>query len=185
MVLQPTDLPGWKGSPPDPSTDNSNSELAQCVGAKDTDPDQVATSSSDDYAQGDVTVSSSASSYKSQSDLDTDIAVLNSPKLKSCFERQFKSEVATSVPSGTTLGTLSVKFTPGSGGGPHNVAGTGSVSVPVMNGGQPVMVYLEIVFITGPLIEAEVDAESDGSPVPAQVLQSAVNAVATRVAAGS
>jgi hypothetical protein len=185
IVLQATDMPGWKGSPADPdNNDNSGSDLAACVGAKNTDPDEVATSESDDFTLGDVTVSSSASSYKSQSDLDNDVAVLKSPKLESCFEREFKTEVATSVPSGTTLGALSVKFTPGPGSGPANVAGTGSVAVPVTANGQQITVYTDIVFITGPLIEAEVDVESDGAPVPAQVLQAAVKAVATRAAAG-
>jgi len=184
IVLQAADLPGWKGSPAGPDSNSNDSEMADCMGAKNTDPDQVATTDSDDFTLGDVTVSSSASSYKFQSDLDSDVAMFKSPKLVPCFQQLFKTDVASSAPSGTSLGNPSVKFTPGSGGGPANVIGTGSVAMPVTADGQQVTIYIDTVFITGPLIEAEVDVESDGAPVPAAVLQSAVKAVAIRAATG-
>jgi hypothetical protein len=45
-------------------------------------------------------------------------------------------------------------------------------------------VYLTVAFITGPLIEAEVDAQNIGSPGPAPVMSSLVSTVATRAAQG-
>ena len=184
IVLQATDLPGWKPSPaePDSSSSSDQAQLMACVGAKNTDADQVATTDSDDFGLGDATISSSASSYKSQSDLASDLALLKNPQLVPCVNRQVQKDLASSLPEGASVGTVSVKFTRGSGGGPANVAGSGSAAVPVTVNGQQVTVYIDFVYVTGPLIEAEVDAENVGAPVPAAVLHAAVKAVATRAA---
>ena len=183
IVLQPTDLPGWKASPADPQGNaGSNDTLAACL-SSGTGGDQVATIESDDFDLGDATIYSSATSYTSRSDLNTDIAMLKSSKFVPCITRQLKEELANSIPAGVSLGTLSVKFTPGSGTGPANVAGSGLASVPVVGSGGRVTAYLSFVYLIGPLIEAEVDGENIGAPVPAAVLQSAVKAVAGRTAA--
>jgi len=186
IVLQPGDLPSaWKASAAEPDSSQGEGDLAKCVGGRNTDSDQVATTDSDDYSLADATISSSASSYKSQSDVDSDVALLKSPKLTACAKQVFKKDLASSMPEGSSLGTLSVKFTPGPGAGPANVAGVGSVSVPITASGQQAMVYVDFVFVTGPLMEAEVDAENIGAPVPAAVLQAAVKAVADRAASNS
>jgi hypothetical protein len=188
IVLQAGDLPrSWKAGPAeqDSSGDSGQAQLMKCVGAKNTDEDQVATADSDDYTLGDATISSSASSYKSQSDLDSDLALLKSPKLTPCYNKMLKQQLATALPNGAALGAVSVKFTPGPGSGPANVAGSGLATVSITVAGQHAKVYVNFVYLTGPLIEAEVDAESIGSPVPAAVLQSAVKAVADRAAANS
>jgi hypothetical protein len=186
MVLRQGDLPSsWKATPaePDSSDGSDQAQLMRCVGARNTDKDQVATADSHDYTLGEATLSSSASSYKSQSDLDSDIALLKSPKLTSCFTQLLKKQLATSLPKGASLGAVSVKFSPGPGSGPANVAGSGSATVSVTAGGQHLKLFIDFVYLTGPLIEAEVDAQSVGSPVPAAVLQAAVKAVAGRTAA--
>jgi hypothetical protein len=187
LVLQATDLPGWKASPSDNSDnspDQDQAEFVACMGAKNTDPDQVATVDSDNYDLGNAEFSSSASSYKSQSDLDTDAAMLKSPKYVPCMTKQLQKVLATSMPDGAKLGTVSVKITPGPGTGPANVAGSGSATVPVSGPAGQLTVYLDFVYLTGPLIEAEVDAENIGAPVPAAVLQSVVEKLATRTADG-
>jgi len=185
IVLQATDLPpGWKGSPASSDdSSNSNEELAACVGAKNTDADQVASVDSDAFDLGNAEVSASATSYKSQSDLATDIAVLKSPKFLSCTTKELKKELGSSMPKGTSLGAVSLKFTPGPGTGPANVVGSGSMSMPVIGPGGRITVYVDFVYLTGPLMEVEVDAENLGAPVPAGVLQAAVQAVAGRAAA--
>jgi hypothetical protein len=187
IVLQPTDLPGWKASPPDDSSDSPDSEeadLMACVGAKSTVADQIANVESDNFDLGDAELSASATSYKSQSDLNNDVAVLKSPKFLPCATQQFKQDLATAAPAGGKVGTVSVRFTPGPGTGPANVAGSGRATVPLTVNGQQAMIYIDFVYLTGPLIEAEVDAENIGAPIPAAVLQSAVKAVATRAANG-
>ncbi len=183
IVLQPADLPsGWKGAPyqPDPNDSANNAAMVQCVGARNTDSDKAAEAHSDSFALGDASISSSASSYRSQSDLDSDIAMLNSPKISPCFEQMMKKQLAASLPAGGTIESASIKITPGSAGGPANVVAMGTGTIKVQVSGQQVPVYLTVAFITGPLIEAEVDTENVGAPVPASVVNPLVATVATR-----
>lgn len=187
IVLQPADLPrSWKAIPAEQESDSSGyAELMKCVGARNTEEDQVATADSDDYVIGDAMISSSASSYQSQSSVDSDAALLKSPKLTPCFTKLLKNDLASSLPEGTILGAVSVKFTPGPGAGPANVAGSGSGSMSFTVGDEHVKVYISVVYLTGPLMEAEVYAENIGSPVPAAALRAAVKAVADRAAAST
>jgi hypothetical protein len=187
IVLQANDLPSsWKATPAEQDNDTSGQDkLMKCVGAKNTEEDKVASADSDDYVLGDATISSSASSYKSQSSVDSDVALLKSPKLTPCFTTLLKKELAASLPEGASLGAVSMKFTPGPGAGPANVAGSGSATVSLTAGEDHVKVYINFVYLTGPLMEAEVYAENIGSPVPAAALQAAVKAVADRAAASN
>jgi len=186
IVLQQSDLPaGWKGTPasPDDASDAAyQAALAKCVGVRNTDPDKVADANSPDFALGDASISSSASSYPSQSDLDADIALVHSAKLAPCLDRQAKELFAKSLPAGTTVDSVSSKFTAGSGGGPSNVIGSGVTTIKLTTSGQHVALYLTVAFITGPLIEAEVDTQNVGKPVPASLVKAAVSAVAGRAA---
>lgn len=187
IVLQPADLPsGWKGKPyqPDPNSAAEDTTLAACVGARDTDSDQVAVANSDDFGLSNATISSSATSYRSQSDLVTDIATLHSPKLSSCFSQMMKKQLASSLPAGSEVTSASIKVTPGSAGGPANVIATGTGTIQVQVSGQQIPVDLTVAFITGPLIQAEVDASNVGTPVPASVMNRLVATVATRAAKG-
>jgi hypothetical protein len=185
IVLQPMDLPaGWKGTPYqlDPNDAAYHAAMVKCVGARNTDSDKVAEAHSHDYELGDATISSSATSYRSQSDIDTDVAILHSPKLSTCYDQLVKNQLAASLPAGATVESESIKITPGSAGGPANVVATGTGTINVSLGGQHVPVYLTVAFITGPLIQAEVDTENVGSPVPAHVVNQMVAAVAARAA---
>lgn len=187
IVLQPADLPaGWKGAPyrPGPNDSADNAALVKCAGARNTDSDKVAEAHSDDFALGDASISSDAASYRSQSDLDTDVAMLHSPKLSPCFEQLAKKQFAASLPAGSTIESASIKITPGSAGGPANVVATGTGTIKVGVNGQQVPVYLTVAFITGPLIEAQVGADNVGTPVPASVVNPLVATVATRAAKG-
>jgi len=186
-VLQPADLPsGWKATPyqPDPNSAAEDAALAACVGARNSDGDRVAQANSDDFGLSNASISSSASSYRSQSDLTTDTATLHSPKLSACFSQLAKKQLASALPAGSKVTSASIKITPGSAGGPANVIATGTGTVNVQVSGQQLPVYLTVAFITGPLIEAEVDAENAGAPVPASVVNPLVATVATRAAKG-
>lgn len=187
MVLQAADLPsGWKGTPykEDPSDAAGQAALLKCVGVRDTDADKVAEANSDDFSLGDASISSSATSYRSQSDLDVDVALLHSPKLSTCYDRLIKTQLEGALPAGAKFTSEPFKITFGSAGGPANVVATGESSINVTVQGQQVRIYLSVAFITGPLIEAEVDAENVGSPVPADLVKSLVAKVATRAAKG-
>jgi hypothetical protein len=187
MVLQPADLPsGWKGAPyqPDPNNSADNAALMKCAGARDTDSDKVVEANSDNFTLGNASISSSAASYRSQGDLDSDVATLHSPKLSPCFEQMMKKQLAASLPAGSTTESASIKITPGSAGGPANVVATGTGTINARVSGQEVQEYLTVAFITGPLIEAQVDSENAGTPVPASVVNPLVATVATRAVKG-
>ena len=143
-----------------------------------------AEANSDDFAHGYASITSSANSYRSQSDLDADVATLHSPKLSRCIEKLTKKQLAASMPAGSRIESVSIKITPGSAGGPANVVATGTGTITVRVNDQQVPVYLTVAFITGPLTEAEVNAENVGTPLPASLVNPLVAAVATRAAKG-
>jgi len=110
--------------------------------------------------------------------------LVHSAELGPCFDRQAKELFAKSLPAGTTVDSVSSKFTSGSAGFPSNVVGSGVSTVKLTSGGEHVLLYLTVAFITGPLIEAEVDTQNVGKQVAASVVKSAVSAVADRAAKG-
>jgi hypothetical protein len=184
IVLRAADLPSWKAEPAEPAS-SDQAEVTKCVGAKNTDKGKVATAHSDDYTLGNALISSSASSYKLQSDVDSDVRLLKSPKLAPCYSKMFKQQFLSALSKDASLGPVSVKFTPGRGTGPANVVGSGSANATVTVNGQKVKLYLSFVYLTGPLMEAEIEAYNINAPVPAAALQWAVKAVADRAAATS
>ena len=187
IVLQQADLPiGWKGkaSPDtsDPSGPSSGVALAKCAGARNTDGDVVHDATSPDFTLGSDTVSSSATSYRSQSDVDSDTATLHNPKFSACIEQDAKAQFGTSLPAGTLIESVSFKVMPGSANAPDNVVATASGTILLNVKGHEIPMHLSFTFITGPLIEAEVDVVSVGTPLDASVVQGLVDAVATRAA---
>ena len=187
IVLQPSDLPAaWTAAPhqADPGDAADQAALVACVGGTNTDPDKTAEVDSSDFSLDDASISSNAASYKSQSDLDADTALIHSPKISTCYQQLVKTEAASSLPAGSTITAVNLTITPGPGGGPSNVVGTGTGSITVSSGGATVTIYDSVAFITGPLLEAEVDFDSPNQPVPATMFANLVNVVATRAAKG-
>jgi hypothetical protein len=187
IVLQPSDLPAaWTAAPhqADPGDATDQAALVACVGGTNTDPDKTAEVDSSDFSLDDASISSNATSYKSQSDLDADTALIHSPKISTCYQQLVKTEAGSSLPAGSTITAVNLTITPGPGGGPSNVVGTGTGSITVSSGGATVTIYDSVAFITGPLLEAEADFDSPNQPVPATMFANLVNAVATRAAKG-
>ena len=117
MVMRETDFPiGWQGTPykADPGAAADSAALVRCVGTRN------------------ATVSSSAFSFRSQRDVDSDVAMQRSAKLP---RRQSA-------------------------------------------------MFVTIAFITGPLIEAEVDTVGSPQPVPEALVTSLVTMVAARATMG-
>lgn len=188
MVLQPADLPsGWKGTPPtqaDQSTPAEDAAMAKCLGSSYTDSDQFAEADSDNFDLGNATISSSARSFRSQSDQAAYVAMFHSPKLSTCFGQMLTKELgASSSTAGATVQS-SIKITPGSPGGPANVVATGTGTIKVQGNGQVIPIYMTVAFITGPLTEVEVDAVNTDAPVPTSVVMPLVATVAARADKG-
>jgi hypothetical protein len=185
IVLQNGDLPtAWTGAAykADPDDKAAQAALVQCDGGKDTSGDQTGVANSDDYSLDNATVSSSATSFKSQDDVDSDVATLKSDKISGCYEQVFKSKLSGSLPAGSVVNSTSVTITSGSNGGPSNVVATGTGKISVTAQGQTIDVYIDVAFITGKSIESEVDFSNVGAAVPADIQSAAIAKVAARTA---
>jgi hypothetical protein len=186
IVLQARDLPGWTGTPyqDDPADNQDESELLRCAGARSTDNDKVAEVNSSDFSLDQATISSNAASYRSQTDVDRDAALLHNPKFAGCYQSLVKDQLGKSLPAGTTIRSAKVTISPRGASDPANLAATATAVLTVASNGLSLTVYVDVAFITGPLIEAEVDAENVGTPVPAALRNKLVQAVAARAARG-
>jgi hypothetical protein len=187
IVVQPDDLPA--GFTPTPQEDDPNdagdqAALAQCVGGRDTEADVVASVESPDFTENGGSVSSSATSYRSQEDIDADLAIIHSPKINACYEQLVKNEFARELTAGGTVDAVSMTITPGPGSGLPNLAGLVIGSVTATVSGRQATVYVSAALITGPLTEAEVDIENPGQPVPSALYDELTIAVANRAAQG-
>jgi hypothetical protein len=185
IVVQQADLPaGWAASPheSDPSDAASQAAFLRCAGGRDTQSDRVAEVDSPDFDQDDASVMSSATSFKSQSAVEADVAILKSAKASACYQQVGKAEFARSLPSGAKLDAMSFKITPAPASAPSNVVAIGRGTVTVTASGERVVLYLAVAFIADRFVEAEVDIESPGEPIPDDMLTSLAGAVAARAA---
>jgi hypothetical protein len=182
FLIQASDLPdGWNSTPykgrPDGAT--GESAMAKCMGTSPTD--SVTEVHSDTFFSGGARIGSSATSYRSRRAFDGALANYHNPKLAPCFAGLLKRALANSNPPGTPIEAL-YQIMPGSAGYPSNVAaiGTGFLKVGVKGNGT----YLSTAYITGPLMEAEVDTFNNGQPVPPNATKTLFAIVANRIAKG-
>jgi hypothetical protein len=124
-------------------------------------------------------------SFPSQADVTSDTAIVRSPKMSACYSKLAADEIGGTLPAGSTLNSASVVVTPGSAGGPANVVATGAGKVEVTVNGAVNDLYVNVAFITGPSLEAEVDFTNLGSPVPAALRSSLIAKVAARAGAAA
>jgi hypothetical protein len=193
MVVQSSDLPADFSV--DDSGDNSDNSsfddasFAACLGLPDsslasTPTDGVGNAQSPDFRSGEMGVSSSATSYRSEATVRTDTAALSNPKLAACLKSALQTTFASDLPSGGRVTGTDVKILIGTNGGPSNVVATFVMTASIAAAGQTVDLYMSMVFVTGPRIEAEVDFFDIGQPFPADTEKATVEKVAARVARG-
>ena len=186
IALQPADLPaGWVGTAyvPDPNSDAQDAAFLSCVGGRDTSNDETGDYNSPDYSLGNASISSGATSYRSQADVANDTAIIASPKMSGCYQKLAAAQVTASLPAGATLDSVSIVVTPGAGGGPSNVIGTAAGKITVTISGKVSVVYVKDAFIVGPLTEAEVGFINVGAPLPTTITRPLIAKVAARAAA--
>src|SRR6185503_4835891 len=143
IVLQAADLPGWTAAPyqDDPSDNQDELDLLSCAGGRNTDSDKVAEVNSSDFSLDQATLSSNATSYRSQSDVDGDVAVLRSPKFASCYQGLVKDQLGKSLPAGTKVRSAKVTIAPRGAGSPANLAATASGVITVATGSMSLTLY--------------------------------------------
>jgi hypothetical protein len=187
LLLASADVPsGWTASPgsDDNTPDDSDARIAACIGIPNTEAVQVAQASSGDFTHGESTISSSANSYRSQDVLDRVEQSLLGPKATPCFEQEFQRTMSTELPGGAKIDSFDLTISPGPGGGPSDVVATAAGKVSIFASGQRVTIYLDVAFIKGDLVGADVDFVGFGQRIGADVQRKAIDAVANRVAAG-
>jgi len=185
IVLQPADFPvGWEHTPYKPNSADSTAaaEFAKCLGVPNSDTDPVAEAHSDDFALGEARISSPAYSFRSQSTVDAYTAGLLSAKASPCVEQLVRQQIASVVPTGGTIESVSLRIVPGSVGGLPNIVATTAGTFKVKVSGKSVGGNFTVAFINGPLIEADVSAFSVGAPVPTDLMGSLAADVAGRAA---
>lgn len=186
LVLRASDFPAGTKSEPNSSgasDKQTQRQLLDCVGGRNTEPDRVAHVDAPQFTLDDGTVvSSSASSYKSQSDIDADVAILQSPKINTCYEKILRETLQHQVEAGVTVTSVNVTFAKGGAGQPKNVVATGTASIGLQANGQRTSVFATIAFITGSLIGAQVECERVGQAPSPGTVASYVKIVADRVA---
>lgn len=186
IVVQQGDLPGgWTGQPVTGggSTDTDlQDELLTCTGGHIDPSQQVAHVDGDDFTQGEQTISSDASSYKSRSEVDNRSAVISSPKAGTCLNQIVRQELQQQMPAGAQLNAVALALTGGSNGGPPNLVATEKGTITVTAAGQTVTVYLDAAFLRGNLVTASVEFEGIGQRVDANLQASVIAAVAARAA---
>jgi hypothetical protein len=152
------------------------------MGARDTDSDKVAEVHSADFAYASASISSSAASYRAQGAPNADVALVKSARFSPCYQRTLKNQLAASLPAGATIQSTSFTVTPTTGGTPSNLVATGAGVVRVGLKKQRVAVYLTAAYISGPLLETEVQTMSVGEPVTRSLVKTVVASVAARAA---
>jgi hypothetical protein len=155
------------------------------VGGRDTYADETGDSNSDDYTLDNASISSEATSMRTPDDLKADIAVITSSKISACYDKLASDELAKGLPAGSTLNSASIVVTPGPAGGPSNVVATAAGKVEVTVDGEVDDLYINVAFITGPLIEAEIDFTNLAAPVPSSLRASLIAKIAARAGAAA
>jgi hypothetical protein len=188
IVVQPGDLSSdWTAQPyhDDSHGDTGDAAFLSCAGVKSTATDgEIATANSDDYYLANMVVSSSATSYRSESEVQSDFALVRSRKFSSCLNQLMTTLIKAGMPRGATINAPSFVMKPGSAGQPSNVAASGSGSVRVSLAGRSITLYMAMAFISGPRIEAFVSALNLQTPVPAPLMNRLTANVAARAARG-
>jgi hypothetical protein len=149
---------------------------------RNTRTEQVAEVNSPDFARGTTQLSSSVDSYKRQSDIANDTALILKPKAAGCFREMFRSQLGDKLPTGARAQRVTVHIARHTRDEPRNVVGNISGSVLVAGGGRRIEVSFVEAAITGPSIEASVTGVSIGHPVPAALMHRLAAAVAHRAA---
>ena len=176
---------GYQAKPyqADPADAGNQAALVRCIGGTDTSKDKTGEAHSPDYVFQNNQISSQAESFRTKKDLDADVALISSPNTSACYDKLLTAELASTLPAGSSVKKVTIKITAHPAGQPSNVVGTGAGTIVVQSNGQTITLDVGVAFITGTLIESEVDFLEVGTPIPAAVQSALVKKVAARTAA--
>jgi hypothetical protein len=188
MLLQPEDFPdGWSSSShlPDAGAATRQQKLAQCLGIKDSSSSVTGSLVSQDYTLGGARVWSTASRYATQASVTADVSAIRGKKFQKCDLAQLHQEVADQLPSSLSLKSVTLTIQTSLSGYPRNVAAlaVGHFRAKARHSDTTVDGYVDVAYISGPLVEATVVFNSSKQRVDPDVERPLIVAVATRAAA--
>ncbi|MDT7571925.1 MAG: hypothetical protein QOE05_2099 [Actinomycetota bacterium] len=170
--LQAADLPGFKATPADDSSDDdaeekkAEEELAKCVGATKVDAD--ATYSSDDFSKGEslpsLTISSEVDFNTDAEVVKKDLAGFQSDKATSCLQKFVREALASATEGATLIAPTVTRLTPPATGtdatfGFHMATG-------VAAGGQKIPISFDILGLAKDRTEVTLLMVGAGTAVP-------------------
>ncbi len=192
MVVQYGDVPGWQMSPTSDlsegdklasSDDAEEASFLSCLGgARDTSSDVIGNAYSPEFSSGTSSVSSSATSYRTEDDVRSDDAVLASPKLADCTKSALQGEFQALLPAGDSVTGMTTTYSPRSALDPANVVATMTLIAKATTVGGPVTAYVTQVYIHGPQVEVLVQFDGHNAPFPTALQKAVVAKVAARAA---
>jgi hypothetical protein len=188
VVIQPSDLPtGWTSKPDTDDGDSAqdqqlSTELDTCLDTRDTGPDIVNSANAPDFLAGGFTLFSSATSYRSDADVESDAGALDQPNAQNCLQTNLQQTMGAEHSATTTFGTVSLVVLAHPAGVPSNVAAVAVASIPVVQNGQPFTLHFGTAFITGPKIEADFTFLGAGVDMQTEFFDQLVTAEANRAA---
>jgi hypothetical protein len=185
IPLRRSDLPnGWTGHKHQSDKAGNNAfdqKFADCVGAVG-GLGAVQSVDGPDFDNGLAEISSSATRYASQQQVDKDVSILTGPRAESCLNTALRDMLEKNLPNNADVGSVDIAITSGSAGGPHNVVATATGSITLTENAQTIRLYFDLAFITGPRIEADVDFFNIGTRVDPSLQQQLIAVVARRAA---
>lgn len=105
--LTQADLSGWTSSAADQSNNNPlGAQLAKCAGAPDPATIDVVDVSSPNFDQGNAEINSDVTMVKTPADAQADLQAFQSDKMSSCLQSVAGPFIQQSLPSGSTVGTI-------------------------------------------------------------------------------
>jgi hypothetical protein len=183
IVLQQSDFPSnWKPRPAVNTADDPDvqAEVAGCAGVRIRSAQRLHRATSPDYGTGDFTASSTASSFKTEIEVQNRLSALLGSNADACLTKVLRTSLAKVIPGDTKIENLSVQVA--KGGVEENVVATAHAVITVTALGQTARVYSDTAFIGGTLFGVEVAFTGIGAPVPSDVQRRLTAAVAGRAA---
>ena len=187
--LRAADLPTeWTVAAAD--TGNSTggrNEVTQCSGLtraqiRAADAAKVAKVESEEFKNGRSSIKSVVETFRSQQVVDRDAAGLVKRTTIRCMAKVFRNVFAEAVAPAKIV-KFSADFAPG-GYATKNVVGTLTMPVTAASDSLQLRFVLQLVFITGPKLEASLFIFGVGAAIPRATRVRAVEAVAARAARG-
>lgn len=182
FVIRASDLPGgWTAHAVDQGRGTGSGSDSDCAGP-DTSPDMVGDKGSPDFWHRDATISSEATKFRSENDVDTDVASLLDPKNRHCDAAGIGRDFLADAPKGSKLLSATSTVTPRSAGQPANLIATEKSVVRIQSPDELDTIYIDDAYIRGPRLEVFLDFVNFDAPVSPSLRAAVIAKVAARAA---